>query len=227
MGFVRFALDRRSTSTSFTTDETKKYQCQSSSKDGDVDDVDESDRTFDMSSSDRTYDMSIEEIYADDASSQSSLDGNQHPISQPQDVNARARVSFRDEELGLNPCHIVTNYYWRPRTTNEEKSLLYYNPQDFAKFKREEMYIQHMIRMRQRMKENMTVMSRQEEEGHAVVNNVRFDDFLDESMRPSRSSKCSTVSIGTRGSSTDSIDIRNVHEIENVHEITDDVVKYS
>ena len=204
MGFVRFSLDRRSTSTSFTTDETKKNQCQSSSKD-DVDDVNESDRTFDMSLSDRTYDMSIEEVYADDNSSQSSLDGNQHPISQPQDVNARARVSFRDEELGLNPCHIVTNYYWRPRTTDAEKNLLYYNPQDFAKFKREEKYIQHMIGMRQRMKENMTVMSRQKEEGQA-------DDFLDESIRPRRSSKCSAVSIVTTGSSTESIDVRNVHD---------------
>ena len=171
MGFVRFSLlDRRSTSTSFTSDETKKNQCQSS-KDDDVDDVHESDRTFDMSSSDRTYDMSIEDVYADDASSQSSLDGNQHPTHISHDENARARVSFRDEELGLNPCHIVTNYYWRPRTTNEEKSLLYYNPQDFAKFKREEMYIQHMIRMRQRMKENMKVMSRQKEEGQEVKRN--------------------------------------------------------
>ena len=57
VGFVRFALDRRSTSTSSAAEEPKKNQCQSLKDD--VDGVLESDRTFDMSLSDRTFDMSL------------------------------------------------------------------------------------------------------------------------------------------------------------------------
>ena len=106
--------------------------------------VDESDMpTFEIScdmiigeprSDTRSDDMTIGEVTDDD-------DGNSLSLSSlddctPQDEqHSKARVSFRDEELGLSPRHLVTKIYHRPHTTKEEKSLLWYSPQDLKKFR--------------------------------------------------------------------------------------------
>lgn len=67
----------------------------------------------------------------------------------------KRRVSFRDEELGLTPRHVVTQTHYRPRTADEEKSELYYNSHDFDIFEHEDLYdqIDEEIREIERRKE--------------------------------------------------------------------------
>ena len=65
-------------------------------------------------------------------------------------------VSFRDEELGLTPRHVVTEIHYRPRTSEEEKDELYYNSQDFRIFEQEDMFekIEKEIQDIESMKKN-------------------------------------------------------------------------
>ena len=61
------------------------------------------------------------------------------------DVGATARhrrVCFIDEVLGLTPQELVTSTAFRPPTTAEEKSLLYYISQDYALFAHEDYHWQ-------------------------------------------------------------------------------------
>jgi len=43
-------------------------------------------------------------------------------------------VRFIDETFGIKAPHIVTETHYRPETTEEEKALLYYCPEEYAKF---------------------------------------------------------------------------------------------
>lgn len=52
------------------------------------------------------------------------------------------RVCFIDEVLGLPPHHLVTSTTFRPTTTIEEKSILYYNSMDYAFFALEDYYFE-------------------------------------------------------------------------------------
>mmetsp|Transcript_7565 Transcript_7565/g.11474 ORF Transcript_7565/g.11474 Transcript_7565/m.11474 type:complete len:243 (+) Transcript_7565:143-871(+) len=49
-------------------------------------------------------------------------------------------VTFLDEVLGLTPRHIVTQTYYRPRTSIEERKTMYYGSKDFLLFERELLY---------------------------------------------------------------------------------------
>mmetsp|Transcript_34126 Transcript_34126/g.71848 ORF Transcript_34126/g.71848 Transcript_34126/m.71848 type:complete len:189 (+) Transcript_34126:248-814(+) len=55
------------------------------------------------------------------------------------------RVCFIDEALGLPEHDVVTRTSYRPLTTAEEKSHLYYTPQDYAFFELEEYH--HQLEM--------------------------------------------------------------------------------
>ncbi|KAK1746195.1 hypothetical protein QTG54_002802 [Skeletonema marinoi] len=44
------------------------------------------------------------------------------------------RVRFIDETFDIEAPHIVTETHYRPETTEEEKALLYYCPEEYAKF---------------------------------------------------------------------------------------------
>lgn len=49
-------------------------------------------------------------------------------------------VTFLDEELGLTPRYLVTETYYRPRTSEKEKKTMYYSSKDFILFETEHMY---------------------------------------------------------------------------------------
>ena len=49
-------------------------------------------------------------------------------------------VTFLDEVLGLTPRHIVTQTYYRPRTSIEERKTMYYSSKDILLFERELLY---------------------------------------------------------------------------------------
>lgn len=53
--------------------------------------------------------------------------------------SAASRVSFVDEEFGLEPSQVVTHIHYRPRTTNNEKRRLFYSDRDFDLFERQEL----------------------------------------------------------------------------------------
>mmetsp|Transcript_23784 Transcript_23784/g.50922 ORF Transcript_23784/g.50922 Transcript_23784/m.50922 type:complete len:148 (-) Transcript_23784:160-603(-) len=61
--------------------------------------------------------------------------------------SSASRVSFVDEELGLPSRRVVTQTYYRPRTTEEEKRELYYNQNDIRSFQR----IEREIRANRRL----------------------------------------------------------------------------
>jgi hypothetical protein len=89
-----------------------------------------------------------------------SLD-NSHHSSRSRIRNSR-RVTFRDEELGRTPRHVVTQIHERPRTTEEDKSRLFYNSKEIAIFEQEELY----ERIEEEIKEVQRLQQAQEESGH-------------------------------------------------------------
>ena len=131
------------------------------------------------------------------------------PPTTQDEQHLKARVSFRDEELGLSPRHLVTKIYHCPHTTKEEKSLLWYSPQDLKKFRLvEQIHVQRMIKLERRMKGSMaTVKSSEQKKVSQSGGNVVDTDtdtmkdeeksFLDQSIRPSRRSKSRTRVIST------------------------------
>ncbi len=50
------------------------------------------------------------------------------------EVRPGQRVRFIDEADVMTPRHIVTDTHYRPETVEEEKTLLYYSPEDYAQF---------------------------------------------------------------------------------------------
>ena len=138
--------------------------------------------------------MSIGEVTDDD-------DGNSLSLSTQDEQHLKARVSFRDEELGLSPRHLVTKIYHRPHTTKKEKSLLWYSPQDLKKFRLvEQIHVQRMIKLERRMKGSMaTVKSSEQKKVSQSGGNVVDTDtdtmkdeeksFLDQSIRPTPQQK--------------------------------------
>lgn len=58
--------------------------------------------------------------------------------SQARESRSIQRVRFIDEEFSMTHNHVVTNIYYRPCTSEEERALFFYSPEDYARFSIEE-----------------------------------------------------------------------------------------
>merc|ERR1711862_461758 len=75
--------------------------------------------------------------------------------------SAASRVSFVDEEFGLEPRHVVTQTHYRPRTTDGEKRELFYSSRDFEAFERQELCYKIRKERYERRKFKIALLSNQ------------------------------------------------------------------
>jgi hypothetical protein len=82
------------------------------------------------------------------------------------------RVRFIDETFGLTPLHIVTDTFYRPKTVEEEKPLLYYSPEDYARFALED-WEEKLSKEIKRLEKLQVKKSRDKEDTKDTISRVR------------------------------------------------------